>query len=704
MIQSRVHPAMLPHNTLEFVIETLPSGIILLDTEHRIVFANAMGRAYLARLTHSTVGDLLTQLGHYSLPALLAPTAIDDLPSKLINEGLPPASYEFSVRVLPALADRSRWMLVLHETTEQDATARGLRQQLVQHNTDRRRLQKQLGVSKRKLYKLGGPMLLAKHAAPPPIPRDPAPAGTQEEMSALRMVNAQLARAVRLKDEFWGNMSHELRTPLSAILLNGELLQRNLFGTLTPKQTQYVQRMIDSTNHLLALINDILDLTRIDAGYVELVLSTGDIRQFCLASIEMIKEQAQQKRIQVAFVWDEQAASVQVDELRFKQILVNLLTNAVKFTPERGKIGLKVTADPATNAVYFAVWDTGIGIGEGDLPLLFQRFIKLGTGPFPHAHSTGLGLALVVQLTKLHGGNIDVSSTPGSGSCFTVGIPWTPPTPAEASPELSTTSPFVARPASFVHQLSDAAHALAAVFVEQNISWMIDRPATDPAQQVQQLAPDLIFFDLTLDDGPGWRSLPIFIQAAKQQGIPLIVLNDFNAFTYAKALGADGYLGKPLTREHIQAALSTLLPQGTLLRNALLILPATAGEPLARILVIDDVSRTGAALADYLFALGYDVAIATTAITALALAQKLKPNLVCMDLQMPGMDSAAMVQQLRALPNLYDLPVIALTALTLPGDRERLWAAGINGYLSKPLHLGKLLSTIERLLPKTGNR
>jgi len=143
---------------------------------------------------------------------------------------------------------------------------------------------------------------------------------------------------------------------------------------------------------------------------------------------------------------------------------------------------------------------------------------------------------------------------------------------------------------------------------------------------------------------------------------------------------------------------------GGVLRTALLILPATAGKPLARILLIDDLGRAGSALADYLFAMGYDVAFATTQVTALTLAQKITPHLVLMDLQMPGIDGMATVQQLRALPNLYDLPVIALTALTMPGDRERVWADGINGYLSKPLHLGKLLSTIERLLPKPRSR
>jgi|GEM_PF-1520917 len=707
MIQPLVHYATVQPDTLECVIETLPSGIILLDPAYRIVTANAVGRAYLARLTPSTVGDRLTHLGRYALSALLTPTAIEDLPTQLINVGTPLASYEINVRTLPATGDRCRWMIVLHEIPEQASATQIYRQRSVARNADRLRLQKKLRAHKGKLYKLATSILASTHATVDAVSAVCAPGieqvAAQAQLVEMQSANAQLARAVRLKDQFWANMSHELRTPLSAILLNGELLQRNLFGTLTTKQTQYVQRMMDSTNHLLALINGILELTRTDAGYTELTFANVDIHRLCLASIQMVKEQAHHKRIQIAFEWDEQAASLRVDEARFKQILVNLLTNAVTFTPEKGKIGLKVTVDGASDAVYFAVWDTGIGIAESDIPRLFQRFVKLNN-TVPHAHSTGLSLAHVVQLIRLHGGNLDVDSTLGRGSCFTVGLPCTPPIITEAPLPPSTMAHTVPRSASFVQQLSATAHELAVALIEQNVCLVVDQQMNNVAEQIQQHVPDVILLDLTVEDAAGWHMLPAVVQAAKQQGIPVIVVDDIHRFPPANHVGADVYLNKPVTREHMRSAFSTVMPGGAFLRTALLLLPTTPRKPLARILVVEELGMTGSALVDYLWSMGYDVALATTALTALSLAQKLKPHLVLLDLQMSGLDSALTTHQLRALPTLHDLPVIGITALTLPGDQARLWAAGINGYVSKPFDFGKLLATIEQLLPHPGAR
>jgi signal transduction histidine kinase/CheY-like chemotaxis protein len=250
----------------------------------------------------------------------------------------------------------------------------------------------------------------------------------------LRDQNEALLRAGRLKDEFLSGMSHELRTPLNAVIGMSESLKEGTYGDLTDDQTGAVSLIESSGQHLLSLINDILDLSRIEADKFELERSDAGVRGMCQAAMAMVRSAAQKKRIDLDLAIDPAAATVHGDERRLKQVLVNLLSNAVKFTHDGGHVRLAVTAEPDAGRLVFAVSDTGIGIAADDLPRLFQPFSQLDSALNRRHTGTGLGLALTKRMVELHGGFVDVVSTPDQGSTFSVMLPWTPAQAAPAEP------------------------------------------------------------------------------------------------------------------------------------------------------------------------------------------------------------------------------------------------------------------------------
>jgi signal transduction histidine kinase/CheY-like chemotaxis protein len=380
----------------------------------------------------------------------------------------------------------------------------------------------------------------------------------------------ELERALRAKDEFLASMSHELRTPLNAILGLSESLAEQSAGPLNEKQERYVRTIGESGNHLLSLINDILDLARIEASQIVLNVTEADVKQVCQASLRMINEMALKKQQQVTLDVDESIGLIWVDERRLKQILVNLLSNAVKFTPTGGRIGLQVTGDRHEKRVMFTVWDNGIGIAADDLGRLFQPFVQLDSSLAREVTGTGLGLALVAQMARLHGGSVTVESQPNEGSRFAVMLPWEP--------------------------------AL----------------ATDP--------------ELRLRNTGKFRAIK----------------------------------------------------------------PEAKDRPI--LLLIEDTREATVMLTDYLQLAGYQVLSARDALTGMDMAKRLRPDLIMMDVQLPGMDGLEATRRLRADPDFRTLPIVALTALAMPGDRERCLAAGATDYVTKPVSLKKLAAMIDKYL------
>jgi PAS domain S-box-containing protein len=246
----------------------------------------------------------------------------------------------------------------------------------------------------------------------------------EERTAELSAANTELSRVARLKDEFLASMSHELRTPLSGIMGLSEALKEEIYGPLNERQRRSVDVVIESSRHLLTLINDILDISKIGAGKFELVYEWFMIESVIRSSLDLIRTAAQKKHIEINFRKDVHVSKIYADERRLKQILFNLLMNAVKFTPDGGKIGLEVLADSEQGTIRFAVWDTGIGISKKDMGRLFQPFVQLDSGLARQHPGTGLGLALVYRMTRMMGGSVSVESELHHGSRFTVALPW----------------------------------------------------------------------------------------------------------------------------------------------------------------------------------------------------------------------------------------------------------------------------------------
>jgi signal transduction histidine kinase len=258
---------------------------------------------------------------------------------------------------------------------------------------------------------------------------------TFASQSALAIENARLYRELELasqhKSEFLANMSHELRTPLNAILGFSEVLLERMFGDLNEKQEEYLQDVLTSGQHLLSLINDILDLSKVEAGQMELEVTSFSLRAALENGLTIVKERASRHGIRLELELEPDLDLIAADERKVKQVVFNLLSNAVKFTPDGGRIDVR--ARLVDGEVEIAVSDTGIGIAPEHLPHVFDEFRQVGQGA-ARAEGTGLGLALAKRFVELHRGRISVQSQPGQGSTFSFTLPQATPDSAGYSP------------------------------------------------------------------------------------------------------------------------------------------------------------------------------------------------------------------------------------------------------------------------------
>ncbi|MFV9504782.1 MAG: response regulator [Oscillochloridaceae bacterium umkhey_bin13] len=519
-----------------------------------------------------------------------------------------------------------------------------------------------------------------------------------EHTADLSRANYELARAIRTKDDFLANMSHELRTPLNAILALSESLSEQLRGPLNQRQLDALNNIDSSARHLLSLINDILDLSKIEAGRLELQSELVAVGDLCNACLVFVKEQALKKQIQLSFQLNDQLAIIEADPRRLKQILVNLLTNAVKFTPKGGAVKLEVVLDPISEQARFTVRDTGIGISPEDLRHLFQPFVQADASLNRSHEGTGLGLALVQRLTDLHGGSVTVESTIGVGSCFMITLPYQPePT---SSPELSDGAPpLTLRLALVIEDSVTASEQIARYLSELKITPVVHPYGHGATSQAAALQPDVILLDLQMPDQSGWQVLAELKANPKLASIPVVIISVVDERARGRAAGAADYLVKPITREMLQHAIRQVaekVAQAKQLTNPV-VLPTPALNGI-RVLLVEDNELNIIAIGDYLRDHGYSLALARNGQEALDQAEQVQPDLILMDIQMPVMDGLEATRRLRNLPALAQIPIIALTALAMPGDRERCLAAGASAYLTKPVSLKELRELMTTML------
>lgn len=377
----------------------------------------------------------------------------------------------------------------------------------------------------------------------------------EDQAEALRVANQALATAAKLKDEFLASMSHELRTPLTTILGLTESLTENIYGPISPQQHQPLQYVLESGRHLLDLINDILDVAKTEAGQHALELVPTDVRMIAEASIRFIQQRAAEKGLSVNFALDEQVNLLLADERRLKQILINLLNNAVKFTGEEGEIGLQIVGNPAQQCVHFTVWDTGIGIPIEQMTRLFKPFIQLDSRLSRRYGGSGLGLVLVYRMVEMHGGSVGVVSTPDEGSRFTVTLPWrVPRRQRDVNTQVRTTPPAQSLPCAPKVLILDA-HPLSREWIKEIAVTAGYEPitaddTTDLYVLVAKVQPALILVDMQFPN----IDLPTLVQGVRRdapQPAPQIIGMSALALPalaeQAKAAAVDAYLEKPVT-------------------------------------------------------------------------------------------------------------------------------------------------------------
>jgi len=389
----------------------------------------------------------------------------------------------------------------------------------------------------------------------------------REQGRELAVARDQIVRSASAKEVFVASMSHELRTPLHAVLGLSEAMRDEVHGSLSDQQRRFLCNIEESGRHLLGLVNNILDIARAGTEQLCVDLSSVNVADLCYSSIAAVTELARRKKLHLETKIDPRVETIQADEGRFRQILVSLLSNAVKFTLEGGRVGLEVEGDAEGGVVRFTVWDTGIGIAPKDVRRLFRPFVQEDGRLARRYEGTGLGLTLVYHLADLHLGGISVKSLPEAGSRFAVSVPW----------------------------------------------------------------------------------------RSEQRSLPA----------------------------------SSLWPDL---------------KPSAPILLVAQNKTQIDGLVTCLESLGGRVLVAESSLGALALARQETPSLILLKVRLSEVEDLELVETIREDPRLRNLPIIALTALAVPGERERCVAAGVDDVLLLPVRDLELLEAVQGQVARGSRR
>jgi signal transduction histidine kinase/DNA-binding response OmpR family regulator len=473
----------------------------------------------------------------------------------------------------------------------------------------------------------------------------------------LELQSAELAEASQHKSEFLASMSHELRTPLNAVIGFSEVLLERMFGDLNERQEDYLRDILNSGRHLLALLNDVLDLSKVEAGHMELDHTEFPVVETVDYALSMVRERAMAHGITLSREVSPGVDVVRADELRFKQVLLNLLSNAVKFTPDGGRV--EVRAQVGEGELEITVSDTGMGIHPADQQRIFDSF-QQGGRTARTSEGTGLGLTLSKRIVELHGGRLWLNSEVGHGSTFGFSIPLdrsvvaaVPDRPAETADD---------RPVVVVVEDDRSSAELMALHLEAAGLRPVAVPnGTDGLAAVRDLAPAAVILDIRLPGMDGWDVLGAIKGDPHTASTPVVVVSVIHERGRGFALGASDYLVKPVARDDLLAALRRLvaLPVDQTARKVAVFVD---DDPLALELVRLALEPAG-----------WVVHTCTTAEVAMTLIRTHQPSVVLVDLLMPETDGFEVVDLLRSHPQTASVPVVVLTAKTLTAhDRELL--------------------------------
>jgi CheY-like chemotaxis protein/nitrogen-specific signal transduction histidine kinase len=491
-----------------------------------------------------------------------------------------------------------------------------------------------------------------------------------------------------MKSEFLANMSHELRTPLNSIIGFSEVLRDGLVGELTGKQQGFMGDIYSSGNHLLSLINDILDLSKVEAGKMTLDLESLQVSSLFANSLTIIREKATSRGIRLHTDAAEGLGAIQMDARKVKQIVYNLLSNAVKFSSAGGQVTLRAGRSPRAevgrlsssragrslpladngfaNFLKISVTDTGIGISAAGMEHLFKPFSQIDSGLARKFEGTGLGLVMVKLMAELHGGAVAVESAVGEGSCFTVWLPLRAPDEGSLArdtgpPGPSTEAPAGGRLALVVEGDFEAANLIRLQLAAEGFKALHAASAEAALVLAVQQPLALITLDIMLPNMDGWEFLSRIKRVPALRRIPVVIISIAADRNKGFSLGAAAVLEKPISR---QALYESLVDLG--------LFPLSQGQTL-KVLVVDDDPKAVELIAVRIKGLASTVLRASGGREAIQTARRELPDVIVLDLMMPEVTGFDVVEALKKDPNTARIPILVVTAKRITDeDRTKL--------------------------------
>ncbi len=495
-----------------------------------------------------------------------------------------------------------------------------------------------------------------------------------EELKArteeLADANRRSQEADRLKSQFLANMSHELRTPMNSIIGFSEILVERLDGKVEGKHVNFLRHILASGQHLLSIINDILDLSKIEAGKMEIFPETFDVRQV-VESVCHVMRGMSRSQPNLVIDFPDDLPQLETDLAKFKQILFNLLSNAVKFSPPERPI--TVRAQQIGDTITVSVSDEGIGIDPKDHEVIFDEFRQVDGTAKREFGGTGLGLALVKKFVELQGGSVRVDSEPGKGSTFSFTLPLTlkaavisrvQPLPVqEAGPDV--------RPADCVLVVEDDAHAydlIASALSSAGYLSIRARHGEEAVRMARESRPCAVTLDLVLPGVDGWEVLKRLKSDVATREIPVVIISMIENRELGVALGADDYFVKPVDRDRLLERIRKL---------------TSSRASRARLLLIDDDAAVHALLEEELASLGYDIESAFTGESGILAARAATPDLIILDLMMPGMSGFEVAGALKEDAATANIPILVLTSKEISADDRRELQSKVTTFVQK---------------------
>jgi PAS domain S-box-containing protein len=499
---------------------------------------------------------------------------------------------------------------------------------------------------------------------------------------ALLETNLELEHASKMKSEFLATMSHELRTPLNAIIGFSEALKDGLVGAMPDGQREYVGDIFTSGQHLLSLINDILDLSKVEAGMMTLELESANLTDLLSSSLSIVKETAVGQRVRLQLEMDDDLGVFELDVRKTKQIMYNLLSNAVKFSGHDGVVTLSAQrvgrsavgviaggwpgqsftlADSEFNQfVELRIRDAGIGISVDNMTKLFRAFSQIDSSLARRFEGTGLGLAMVKQLAELHGGAVAVASSEGDGSIFAV---WLPIRSADGDTvsfqiEDTTRIPLKGGTGNVALVVEDDDHAaeLVRLLLEAEGFSVLRAASAEDGLAMATLQPlSLITIDLELPGIDGWEFLLRIREINALAHVPVVIIASLVDANMALASGAAAVLQKPINRTQLSASLVRLGLQ-------------PAKFVTRTVLVVDDDPKAVEVIAAFLPISEYTVVRAYGGAEAITLAERLRPDVILLDLMMPDINGFAVVEALQRDLTTAHIPIVIVTAKSITAD------------------------------------